>query len=207
MTRLFKPALVLALGFVLSACALPKPGDPPRLFSLTPKSTFEQPERPLDLQLAIAEPHAGRALQTDRIALRPAPLEFRYVKDARWAGTAPDMIQTLLMESFENSRALRAVDRETNIPRSDYLLLVDLREFQADDYGGGPPQANVRLTLKLVRLPEARIVASEGFGAEVPAARRGSLHDLIEAFDTALGKVLKRSVAWTIERMSEDDAS
>lgn len=169
MTRLFKLALVLALGFSLFACALPKPGDPPRLFSLTPKSTFEQPAAKLDLQLAVAEPHAGRALQTDRIALRPAPLEFRYVKDARWAGAAPAMIQTLLVESFENSRALRAVDRETNIPRSDYLLLVDLREFQADDYGEGPPRANVRLTLKLVRLPEARIVASEGFGVEAPA--------------------------------------
>ncbi|EPR32835.1 putative protein of unknown function DUF330 [Alkalidesulfovibrio alkalitolerans DSM 16529] len=207
MTRLLKLVLVLALGFVLSACALPKPGDPPRLFSLTPKTNFNHPTEKLDLQLAIAEPHAGRALQTDRIALRPAPLEFRYVKDARWAGTAPDMIQTLLMESFENSRALRAVDRETNIPRSDYLLLVDLREFQADDFGENAPRANVRLTLKLVRLPEARIVASEGFGAEVAATRRGSLLDLVEAFDTALGKVLKRGVTWAIERMAADDAN
>lgn len=207
MTRLLKLALVPALCLALFACSLPKPSDPPRLFTLSPKSTFEHPEKPLDLQLAIATPLTGRALQTDRIALRPAPLEFRYVKDARWAGAAPDMLQTLLMESFENSKALRAVDRETNIPRSDYLLLVDLREFQADDFGENAPRANVRLTLKLVRQPEARIVASEGFGAEVAATRRGSLHDLVEAFDEALGKVLKRGVTWTIERMAEDDAS
>jgi cholesterol transport system auxiliary component len=55
----------------------------------------------------------------------------------------------------------------------------------------------VRLALRLVRMPERTIVASFS-RAEHVAAERGDLRAIAEAFDDALGKVMRRVVEWTL---------
>ena len=66
--------------------------------------------------------------------MRRTPHEYRYYKDVRWTGNLTAMLQTLLLESFESTGAVTAVGREASILRADYLVLTDIREFQADDF-------------------------------------------------------------------------
>jgi cholesterol transport system auxiliary component len=47
-----------------------------------------------------------------------------------WVDTAPRLVQTLLVESFENSRKIIGVGRQSVNLRTDYALIIDLREFQ-----------------------------------------------------------------------------
>ncbi len=198
--RLLKSASLLALGGVMSACTgvLPGAGPPPRLFRLTPKNTFPDDLQPVDWQLVIEPPIAPAGLETTRIALHRASVELEYYARANWTDLAPAMIQTLVVESFENSGRIVAVGRESLGLRADYVLKLDLREFQSEYGGGEIPNAHVRLNAKLVKMPQRTIIGSQSFEAEI-AASADRIEDIVAAFDDALGKSLKNLVVWTLQ--------
>lgn len=201
-SRFRSAALSVALTALLSACTgniLPGAGnDPPSLYVLTPKTTFAKDLPKVDWQLTIPLPIADAALNTARITLRQNPISLEYYARANWVDTAPQMIQTLLVESFENSGKIVGVGRQSVTLRADYSLLTDLREFQAEYLGDGPPRVRVRLNAKLVKMPQRTILATETFEFLEPAAS-SDLEAVISAFDIALGKTLKRIVEWSLK--------
>lgn len=203
-TRVTSTAVLLGLALCAACAGLPKQGPIPSLYALTPKSTFAADLPRVTRQIALALPVTSRALDTDRIATRPSPHEYRYYKDVRWSGNLTAMLQTLLLESFENCGAAAAVGREASILRADYLLLTDIREFQTDDFGPDSPKANVRVSFKIVRQPEARIIDAQIFSAEIHAG--SGAEAVVTAFDQALGSVLKQGVDWSLRRIAADAA-
>jgi len=196
---LLKAAAVLAFGTLSGGCAgvLPGAGPPPRLFRLTPKSTFPEAQEAVDWQLVIEPPLAPAGLDTTRIALQRATVELEYYARANWTDLAPAMVQTLVVESFENSGKIIAVGRESLGLRADFVLKLELREFQSDYTGSAVPDAHVRLNAKLVRMPHRTIVGSQSFEAKV-GANADRIEDIVAAFDEALGKTLKDLVLWTL---------
>ena len=86
---------------------------------------------------------------------------------------APRLVQTLIIESLENSGKIVAVGRESVGLRADYILKTELRDFEADATKGGTPVIGVRINAKLVRMPDRTIVASENFEARIPAEGGG----------------------------------
>ena len=201
---------VALLGLV-SACSLELPGTgaPPRMYVLTPKSTFSDTLPSVDWQLLVEVPQAQAGINTARIALRDSPIEMRYFELSNWTDLAPRMIQTLIVESFENSDRIVAVGREAIGLRADYVLKTELREFQAefaqrlpDSNEGGignvaPPTIRVRINAKLIKMPRRSIVASKNFEYLIDA-KENSMAEIIGAFDTALGKTMRRMVEWTL---------
>ena len=172
--------------------------EPPDLFTLTPKNTFDQDLPKVSWQLVVEEPTASGGLNTTRIARRSNPTELTYFAEAAWTDRAPEMVQTLLVESFENSAAIVAVGRKAIGLRSDFDLKTELREFQAEyDNGQGLPLIRVRLNAKLIKQPRRQIVAFENFEAVQRAAGPG-MEQVVLAFDEALGKVLRQVVQWSL---------
>jgi len=188
--------LLLAAG-ALAGCQLPGTGEPPQLFTLSPKSTFAPDLPQANWQLAVETPVASGGIDSAKIALARTPLTLDYFARANWTDTAPRMVQTLLVESFENTGRIVAVGRESTSLRPDYLLKVDLREFQAESAPGAPPIARVRLAVRLVRMPDRTVVGSFAHEARQPATA-GDMQNIVLAFDEALGSVLRRVVEWTL---------
>ncbi len=199
--RLRPLTIGLALAVALGACAgmlLPGQGPPPDIYTLTPKTTFDSTLAAVDWQLIVQEPQAAGGINTTRIALSKNPIQIDYFASARWTERAPQMVQTLLVESFENSGKIVSVGRQAIGLRSDFNLLTDLREFQAEYFGGGPgPRVRVRLNAKIVKQPRRAIIASNTF-EHVVETRGPEMSDIVAAFDEALGKVLKKTVEWTL---------
>ena len=202
MKVLMKVFAAACLAVVLSGCEglVPALGGPPaNLYTLTPKSTFTKELQRVRWQLVVDEPLASGGLNIDRIALRHSPTELKYFARARWTERAPRMVQTLMVESFENSGAIVAVGRKAIGLRSDYNLLTELREFQAEYFeSDGVPTVRVRLNAKLVKQPRRAIVASRTFESTIKSEGK-AMRNVIRAFDQALGKVLRRTVEWTIK--------
>ncbi len=198
--RVLKSISLLALATAASACSnvLPGAGPPPRLFRLSPKSTFSEGLEAVDWQLVIEPPLAPAGLDTTRIALNRSTAELEFYARANWTDLAPAMVQTLVVESFENSGKIVAVGRESLGLRADFVLKLELREFQSEYPVSGAPNAHVRLNAKLVKMPQRTIVGSESFEAKVPA-NVDRIEDIVEAFDDALGKSLKGLVEWTLK--------
>jgi cholesterol transport system auxiliary component len=186
----------MVFALVAAACvpSLPGSGKPPTLYELTPKSTFPADLPDVDWQLVIEVPSAPASLESNRIMVRETETKISFIKDAAWADRAPNLIQTLLVESFENSDRIVAVGRESIGLRSDFVLKTDLREFQIEQYG--QRQVRVRVNVKLVQMPKRLIVGSLNSDHVAPAG--DTLESAVTAFDVALGKVLKDIVEWTL---------
>lgn len=202
-----RSAMAVLAGGALAACAvqLPGAGQPPRIYVLSPKSTFPDEVPVVDWQLLVDTPLAAAGIAGSRIALRRKALELQYFARASWTDSAPKMIQRLLIESFENSNKIVSVGRQAIGLRSDFVLKTDLREFQAeytDETGaplpdGAPPNIHIRLNAKLVRMPHRTIVASRTTRYYLPAPGT-EMDDIVRGFDSALGKTLKRVISWTL---------
>ena len=200
-TTPFSRRKMLGLGSVmlLSGCSgiLPGQGPPVALYRLTPKSTFRPDLPEVDWQLVVETPVSNASLNTTRIALQRSAIQIEYYAGAGWIDRAPAMLQTLMVESFENSHRIVAVGRENVGLRADLVLKVELREFEAIYVNDMVPEVLVTFILKLVEMPRRAIIGAERISAQVTAEGEG-LTSIIDAFDIALGRVLKQSVEWTL---------
>jgi cholesterol transport system auxiliary component len=198
--RILVPAALLCLASALAACTgiIPGTGEPLKLYTLTPKSTYGGDLPKVDWQLVVETPVAPAGINTNRIALSHSPITLDYYAGATWTDSAPALVQTLLVESFENTGRIVAVGRESVGLRADYVLKIELREFQAE-YAApeAPPTVHVRMIAKLVRMPMREIVAAH-MTEQKAAAAANTLDGVVAAFDEALGPVLKQIVLWAL---------
>jgi len=187
------------VGAGLGGCNGLIPQAPPsNLYTLSPKTTFQAEMPRVDWQLVVEEPFAAGGLDTHRIAIMTNPYEIKYYADARWAERAPRMVQTLLVESFENTGRIVAVGRQSIGLRSDFNIKSELREFQAElSKGEIVPDIRVAINAKLIAQPNQQIVASASFERREKAAGPDML-SVVAAFDAALGYVMREIVQWTL---------
>jgi cholesterol transport system auxiliary component len=189
----------LAAILLLGGCELIKAAEEPTdLYTITPKSTFDPDMPAVFWQLAVEVPAAAANLNTGRIAIAQSPTSSDYYSKTAWTDRAPMMVQTRIVDSFENSRKIVAVARESIGIRANYVLQPDLRNFEAMYFYGGPPIAHVRIVAKLVRMPDRQIIGVATFERCV-RARADKVPKVVDAFDQALGSVMKRLVAWTLK--------
>jgi cholesterol transport system auxiliary component len=186
----------LALGSCAAALQFAAP-EPPRLYELTPKSTFAEDLPTVHSRLSVEVPTATAGLNSARIALRPTPTTLEYYAGASWIDVVPVMVQNLVLESLDNTGKIDVLGREVVGVRADLALLLHVREFQAEYEGAGPPQVRVRLQARLIRLPRRTSLAATSEEFVAPAANT-SLPAIVTAFDDAFGKALKRIVEWTL---------
>jgi cholesterol transport system auxiliary component len=211
MARIFR---LLRTGFIVAGVAgvtgcgglatLKKVTEPTDLYDLTPKSTYDQLLPAITAQVVIEEPTAASYVNTDRIAIKTNSYQVQYFPDARWVDRAPLLVQTMLVESFENTGKVAAVGRRAIGLNADFTLVTDLREFQAVVGNGENDSiiAIVQLNIKIVQEPLGLIVASKSFAHREPAASSDMLA-VVAAFDTALGKTMGKSVDWAVRQIAK----
>lgn len=213
MSRLPKLMIALSSALALSACALgtlsslSSATSPTDLYLLTPKSTFDSSLPRLEQQIVVTEPTATAAVSNDRITVQPTPLEVRFLPGVRWVDRAPLIVQSLLIESYENSGKVDAVGRSAIGLRADYQIVPDIREFQArvppDALPDAPLEAHVRINIKIVNDEFDRIIASKSF-ERYRTSESDDPQDIVSAFDGALGAVMRDIVEWSVRRMHSD---
>lgn len=194
---------LLPLLLVLGGCASMIPGadrDPPQLYELRPTGSFAANLPRIRAQLLVETPTATASLRSSRIAIKTQPTKLDYLADSEWTDLATNLMQTLLVESFDNSGRIAGVARQGGGLRTDFLLKSDLREFHAEMYKGSPARTRIRLHVRLVRWNDRDIVASRTFEtAELLAGESGEA--IVASFDAAVGGVLKQVVEWSLRQM------
>jgi cholesterol transport system auxiliary component len=147
-------------------------------------------------QIAVAGPEASSSLATDRIAIRRGD-EMDYYANAQWTDSAPQLLQSLLVQTLEKNGVIAATD-VAGI-HSDFILQSELHTFEARyDHGDGAPTIVVDVTLKLMAPRTAAIVATRQFHQE-QVASANNVSAAVEAFDQATGALLEQVVAWLLE--------
>ena len=184
-------------GLTLSGCGvIPNVNKPLELYTLKPQVVFDQPLPKVTWQLVVAEPAAERDINTTRIALTRAPNSIEYFANGNWTDTAPNLVQSKLIEAFETTDSIVAVGRDAVGLKPDFILQSDLRDFQAE-FSGASPSVHVRLIAKLVQMPDRRIVRTVSAEQSVAAASN-TVPAVVTAFEQALSAVLKTIVQGTL---------
>ncbi len=193
----------VALLLFLAACGgiLPAPEAPPQLHRLTAAVDFPASLPPASFQLLVNEPEAPGGLDTTRIALIRGTTSVDYFAGAAWTDRVPEMVRSLLVESLENSGRVTAVASQSLSLRSDYVLQVEVRHFEADYQGDGAPTVQVELDVRLIRMSDGSIVAQRRIARSAPAARN-DIAGVIDAFNEAGHAVLAETVGWAVQSMA-----
>lgn len=197
--RSFLPALLLALA--TSGCAaisaLDSASEPLDIYELqTPP--IEGAGRRGWAELVVEEPIASGALSSERIMIRPAPLQAQYLPGVRWSDAPPAMLQTLLLRSLAETGAFASVGRAPLGAQGDYALLGELTDFQAERFGAeSPTTVHLRLMLRLVREQGASVVASRTFEVREPA-QDDDTASIVAAFDRASQRMIAEILPWAV---------
>jgi cholesterol transport system auxiliary component len=180
------PALAGAL--MLAACG----GSAPETFDLNSASVRPAEAHKLRAQLSIREPVASLDLDTQRILVRTGPESLAYLSGAQWSDRLPALVQSRLLQTFQNAHLLQSVGRAGSGLAADYSLDLDIRAFELD---AKAVQANVDIAAKIMETRSGRIVATRVFKSQVPAAGTSG-PQATAALDAALSNVMAQIVAF-----------
>ena len=116
---------------------------------------------------------AVRGLRADGDATRWRPIvswcgrssdQVSYYKGIAWSDRLPRLVQARIIETFQNSGAVKVGERHIG----QYALVTDLRAFQID-VSSGKAFAEIEIFAKLINISSGKVVATKGFSARVPA--------------------------------------
>jgi cholesterol transport system auxiliary component len=126
--------------------------------------------------------------------VRPRADQVSYYKDVAWSDRLPRLVQARIIETFQNSGAVKAVSASTG----QYALVTDLRAFQID-VTSGKAYAEIEIFAKLVNAGSGKVIATKDFSARVPA-QSDSPADAIAALNQAFTEVLQDTTTWVASR-------
>lgn len=199
---MLRPLLLACLLPLLAGCgalsALSDATEPLAVFELRPPEGLPVARRVQARDVIIELPTTSGALETDRIMIRPGPLEAQYLPDVRWGEAAPVMVQTLMLRALDATRAFQYVGRRPLGPSGDYAIVTEITEFHADlSPDGESAEVVIGMISRIVREDGVRIIATRSFSAREYAASLEDA-DLVAAFDAATGRVLSEFTTWTL---------
>ena len=198
------------VGFVLAmaaglagGCSSLLPHAPERtLYRLMPAISLPTGLPHVSAQLVVATPVSQGGLDTRRIVLSRPQGSLDFYADGEWAERLPLLVQTALIDGFDKSGAIAAVSSEGLGLNADFVLESELANFEASlDSPKAAPRIVIRLDLKLVRMPERKIVAQSSVNGGAVAASN-ELSDIVRAFNVALGSAVADTVGWTLSNVS-----
>ena len=196
--------LSLALPLLAGCSALSALGDaatPQAVFELRAPTALPVAARPRAWDVIVELPTTGGALETDRIMIRPGPLEAQYLPGVRWSEPAPVMVQTMLLRALDTTGAVQYVGRRPLGPSGDYAIVTELVDFQAElSPDGESARIVTRMITRIVREQGVQILATNSFAATENATSLDDA-DLVAAFDAAAGRMIAEATTWTLSSL------
>jgi len=199
------PRRALLLGsaaFALGGCSdLIGPSSAPvQLYGLKPSGGAPTTGPKVPWHLSVGVPTATDYLDRSRIALMQPDTSVDYYAGAQWTDHLPVLVQEALIEAFEDSGRIDGVAAESDGFKADYVLEMDLRDFQARyDQPDGIPTAVVRIAAKIAPTLSHNIASSFQVSHQAQASQN-SVGAVVQAMDAALGQALSEIVNWALSQ-------
>lgn len=183
-----------ALGLGLVACGSGAVNDTFDLTASVSEVTTTASAR--NRQLLVADPSALKALDSEQILVRVSGAEIRYLSQSQWSDRLTRVVQSKLVEAFENTGRLGGVGKPGQGLAIDFQLITDVRAFEISAEGGD--RGVVEISAKLLNDRNGTVKAQRVFRAEVPSSGSGN-SAYVAALDRAFARVTADIVAWTLQ--------
>jgi ABC-type uncharacterized transport system, auxiliary component len=191
-----RAGLLLVGGLVLlSGCAGGLGGStPPDTYGLSSAPEVSGRAAPRR-QILVAEPLALKALDSERIVIRPTPSSIEYLANSQWSDRLPKIIQDKIVQAFENSGKVGGVGRPGEGLAIDYQIASAVRAFEIRAVNG--EQAVVEISAKILNDRNGTVVSDRIFKASAPVTGSGNAA-YVRALDAAFEKVVAELVPWAL---------
>lgn len=188
----------LAMATLLSGCGGGLlSGPPPDTYGLSSAPAVSGREV-RHRQILIPEPTALKALDSEKIVIRPSPSAIEYLADSQWSDRLPNIVQDKLVQAYENSGRIGGVGRPGDGLAIDYKILTAIRAFEIEADAG--EQAVVEISAKVLNDRNGVVVASQVFRSTAPVTGSGNAA-YVQSLDRAFEAVVQDLVDWTLSRM------
>ncbi len=174
--------------------------------------------KPLEKQISVSDPSALLSYNSDRILTQADGGQLAPLGNAKWADSLSKLVQSRIVQSFENTGSLNQVSRPLEAGAPEYQLATEIRKFQI--VPGPELTAEVRISAKIISA-DGHIVAARIFDGSAPvkpadkstaAMALDKIMSLIpwtaataeeagaaKALDEAFGKILLSLIPWTAD--------
>lgn len=149
-------------------------------------------------QILVPEPTALKLLNSEQVVVRVSQSEIQYLSESRWGDRLPALVQSKLVEAFENSKRLGGVGKPGQGLAIDYQVVTDIRAFEVS--ASSPRVAVVEISAKLLNDRNGSVRAQNVFRATAPVSGAEN-RNYIEALDRAFARVGADIVDWTLKAM------
>lgn len=147
-------------------------------------------------QIVVAEPLALALFDSERVVVRTGQGGITYLPGVQWADRLPRLVQTRLVQSFENARRLGSVGRPGDRLIAAFQLNTELRAFEIREEGR---EAYVEVSVKLVNDRTGRIAAGQVFQARAPVGNIDG-PNATAALNAAATEVFRSIITWAAGR-------
>jgi cholesterol transport system auxiliary component len=148
-------------------------------------------------QLLIADPTALKALDSENIVVRLSGSEVQYLASSQWSDKLPRMVQSKLVEAFEDTGKLGGVGRPGQGLAIDYQVVTDIRAFEVDTTKN---IAYIEISVKLLNDKNGTVRAQEVFRSSARVSGSGNAN-LVKALDNAFASSSREIVNWTLRSL------
>ena len=149
-------------------------------------------------QVLIPQPTALSALDSNQILVRVGSSEIQYLSKSQWADKLPRMVQSKLVEAFENTHKLGGVGVPGQGLAIDDQVVTDIRAFEIDS--AGHSVATVEIAAKILNDKTGTIRAQSTFRKTVPVSGAANT-DFVKALNVAFAGVASDIVDWTLRSL------
>ena len=176
----------------------------PRIYRVDAPKVDAGSALPADVSVAVERTAPG--LDGDGIAGRWPGNRLDYIAGARWAGDLAGVLQSALVQSFQDSGRLRSVQGDVGRFGVTHTLVIVVRRFEADYTAGGLPVAQVELSATLGRNADRRVLAAFTVSDSEPAAENRQT-SIVAALNAAFARAAKELSARTFEALAAETGS
>lgn len=190
------PGLVAAV--LLPACSLLSPIDNQQKEYILGQVPAVRTQTNKHLRLVVSRPVTAAIYDTPQMAYFPRKWEVSYFAKNRWGSRPADMIQNLLIRTFEASHVFVAVSKTRGSGRSELILSSELMSFE-EDLTGPAPVFRVVLRAELQDNNGHRLAAHR-FSASQPLTMK-TPYGMVIAANQAVADVLREIERFFIHKM------
>ena len=149
-------------------------------------------------QILVPEPTALKSLDSEQVVVRVSPSEIQYLSNSQWGDRLPRMVQSKLVQTFENTGKLGGVGKPGQGLAIDYQVVADIRAFEID--ARSPKSARVEISVKILNDRNGSVKAQNVFKAQVPVSGDDNAK-FIAAINNAFAQVGAQIVDWTLRSL------
>ncbi|MBY0612196.1 MAG: ABC-type transport auxiliary lipoprotein family protein [Beijerinckiaceae bacterium] len=181
---------ITAAGLAVSACGTP----PSPTFDLSAARDIPPRKRGgLSGQLIVYEPVTLAVYDSDRLVVKGRTQGLTYLPGAQWADRLPRLVQTRMIQSFENANRFKSVGRPGDQISATMVLNTEIRAFQIEEE---TREALVEISAKVIGQGSGQIQRAQLFTVRIPVTSIDA-GGATTALDEALRQALAQIVGWT----------